>query len=172
MEFSLNNVIDNQQVSLSSYRDKTAVAVIFSCNHCPYVIAYEERMKALHQTYAAKGVPVIAISSNDVARYPQDAPEQMKLRALEKEFPFPYLFDESQEVARAFKAERTPQVFLIKYEQETWKVLYNGAIDDNWAHPDQVTISYAADCIDALLAEKVLPYEKMPAVGCTIKWKG
>ncbi len=172
MTFSLPNVVDDQIIALDSYKEAKAVAVIFSCNHCPYVIAYEDRMKALHDTYAPKGIPVIAISSNDIIRYPQDAPEQMKIRAQEKAFGFPYLFDESQEVAKVFEAERTPHVFLMQYQDNRWNVVYKGAIDDNWQHSKEVQKTYLADCIEALLRGEELPFTETPAVGCTIKWKG
>ena len=171
MNFSLPNTVDQQLVSLENYQDQKGVVVIFSCNHCPYVIAYEERMKALDMTYTAQGVPFVVISSNDVSRYPQDAPDQMKLRAEAKAFGFPYLFDESQEVARAFAAEKTPHAFLMRFVEGEWKVLYKGAIDDNWQDAKAVQETYLADCIEALLSGADMPHRETPAVGCTIKWK-
>lgn len=171
MNFSLPNVVDDQLVSLADYKDHRAVAVIFSCNHCYYVVAYEDRIKHIHDTYAPQGIPVVAISSNDIVQYPQDAPDLMKRRAEDKGFGFPYLYDESQEIAKAFGAERTPHVFLLQYQDAGWTVLYKGAIDDNWQHPKEVKETYLADNIEAFLQEEKLPYADKPPVGCSIKWK-
>ena len=171
MNFSLPNTVDQQMVSLDSYRDQKGVVVIFSCNHCPYAIAYEERMKVLDATYTPKGIPFVVISSNDISRYPQDAPDQMKIRAEAKGFTFPYLFDETQEVAQAFEAEKTPHAYLMSYGEGAWEILYKGAIDDNWQDAKAVRETYLADCIEALLRGSEMPHGETPAVGCTIKWK-
>ena len=104
---------DDTQHALADYADKEAVAVIFSCNHCPYVRAWEDRLVQIQSDYAAKGVQLIAISANDAQKYPDDSFPRMKDRAKEKSFNFPYLYDESQEVAHAYGAERTPEVFLF-----------------------------------------------------------
>jgi len=170
MNFTLPN-IDGKTIKLDDYQDAPAVIVVFSCNHCPYVIAYEERIKQLHDKYEPQGVPLIAISANDPVAYPQDSPENMKVRARDKDFKFPYLFDETQEVAQKFGAERTPHVFVIKYEGGAWKTYYKGAIDDNWEKPDAVTQKYVEDQVDSLLRNGDVAYKETPAVGCTIKWK-
>ncbi|MEM6628590.1 MAG: thioredoxin family protein [Bacteroidota bacterium] len=171
MNFSLPNTVNEQMVSLDEYREQKGVVVIFSCNHCPYVVAYEERMKALDRQYTPQGVPFIVISSNDISRYPQDAPEQMKVRARDKNFSFPYLFDETQAVARAFEAEKTPHAYLMKYVDGQWEFIYKGAIDDNWQDAKAVKRTYLSDCIEALLSGGAMPFKETPAVGCTIKWK-
>ncbi len=170
MNFTLPN-IDDQMVSLTNHQEAPAVIVIFSCNHCPYVIAYEERIKQLHEKYAPKGVPVVAINSNDPISYPQDSLENMKVRANAKGFKFPYLFDETQEVAHVFGAERTPHAFLIKYVDGAWKTFYKGAIDDNWEKSELVNEKYLQEQTDLLLQTGNIEYKETPAVGCTVKWK-
>lgn len=168
--FTLPNV-DDTHLSLDDFRDRKGVILIFSCNHCPYVIAYENRMKALHEEFAPLGIPVLAISANDPMKYPQDSFENMKVRAKEKAFPFPYLFDESQEVARAFGAERTPHAYFIVPEAAQWKVLYKGAIDDNHKDAAAVSSRYLATYVHRFLQAGAAAYQETPAVGCTIKWK-
>jgi len=169
-QFSLPNV-DDTVVSLSDYKDQSGVIVIFSCNHCPYVIAYEERMKKLHDSFAPKGVPVIAISANDPIAYPQDSPENMKIRARDKNFPFPYLFDESQEVAKAYGAERTPHVFFLTPSNGSWELRYKGAIDDNWEKPNEVAHHFLQEQVQTFLDTGTVAFKETPAVGCTIKWR-
>jgi peroxiredoxin len=170
-EFSLPNV-DEKALSLADFPDAKGFVVVFTCNHCPYAIAYENRLIALHQAYAPQGYPVIAINANDPVKYPQDSFENMQLRAREKSFPFPYLFDSRQEVARAYQAERTPHVMVLQKDEEgELKEVYRGAIDDNHASEKQVKQTYLADVLDALLDGQQPPYRDTPAVGCSIKWK-
>ncbi|NDJ85913.1 MAG: thioredoxin family protein [Chloroflexi bacterium] len=165
--FSLPGV-DDQTYSLADYADKEAVAVIFSCNHCPYVRAWEDRMVQIQAEYASRGVQLVAINANDAQKYPDDSPASMRVRAEEKEFNFPYLYDESQETARAYGAERTPEVFLFG-KDGTLK--YHGAIDDNYEEPDAVNENYLRDALDAVLAGDTPKTAATPPVGCTIKWK-
>ncbi len=160
--------VDDQQHALSDYADKAAVAVIFSCNHCPYVRAWEDRMIQIQADYADKGVQLIAINANDATKYPDDSFQKMKERAQEKGFNFPYLYDETQEVARAYGAERTPEVFLFDGEGI---LRYHGAIDDNYEDPNAVQHHYLRDALDAVLAGQDPPVTETPPVGCTIKWK-
>ncbi len=160
--------VDDQQHALSDYADKAAVAVIFSCNHCPYVRAWEDRMIQIQADYADKGVQLIAINANDATKYPDDSFPKMKERAQEKGFNFPYLYDETQEVARAYGAERTPEVFLFDGEGI---LRYHGAIDDNYEDPNAVQHHYLRDALDAVLAGQDPPVAETPPVGCTIKWK-
>jgi peroxiredoxin len=160
--------VDDKDHALEDYVDKTAVAVIFSCNHCPYVQAWEDRMVALQGAYADKGVQFIAINSNDPAKYPEDDFPTMKVRAKEQGFNFPYLYDETQEVAHAYGAERTPEVFLFDADRA---LRYHGAIDDNYDDPDAVRAHYLRDAIEATLAGQEAPVATTPPVGCTIKWR-
>ena len=160
--------VDDKNHALSDYDDKPIVAVIFSCNHCPYVRAWEDRMIQIQADYADKGVQLIAINANDVKKYPADSFENMKIRAAEKGFNFPYLYDASQEVPRAYGATRTPEVFLFDADR---RLRYHGAIDDNFENPHAVRQHYLRDAIEALLAGEEPAVDWTPPVGCTIKWK-
>jgi len=141
---------------------------MFSCNHCPTVKAYEDRFVELQRDYKDKGVGLIAINPNDDKNYPEDSFENMKIRAREKDFNFPYLRDESQKVARAYGAERTPEVFVFDGKRT---LVYHGRIDDNVYDPRQVRQNYLRDALDAVLEERKVPLEDTEPVGCTIKWK-
>ncbi len=167
-DFSLPGV-DGSTVSLADlFHDHRAVVVIFSCNHCPYVRAWEDRMVAIQRDYTGQHVTLVAINPNDTTRYPDDDMEHMKVRAAEKGFNFPYLRDDSQEVARAYGGTHTPHVFLL----DAGGVLrYRGAIDDNYDDPDAVQATYLRDALDAVLAGEAPATPTTPAVGCTIKWK-
>jgi peroxiredoxin len=160
--------VDNQPHALADYVGSAAVVVVFSCNHCPYVRAWEDRMIAIQQDYAAKGVQLVAINANDAQRYPDDSFIKMQQRAQEKAFPFPYLFDETQEIARAYGAERTPEVFLFDQDR---RLRYHGAIDDNFDNPREVQQHYLRDALDAVLSGQEPPTTQTPPVGCTVKWK-
>ena len=165
--FSLPGV-DGKQHAPADYTDKKILVVIFSCNHCPYVRAWEDRMIAIQKDYAAKGVQFLAINANDVQKYPADSFEKMQERAREKGFNFPYLYDESQEIATAYGAQRTPEVFLFD-EKRTLR--YHGAIDDNFEEPEEVQHHYLRDALDAVLTGQNPQPAITPPVGCTIKWK-
>ena len=169
-DFRLKNV-DGKYVSMSDYPDAKGFIVIFSCNHCPYVVAYEDRMIALHQEYAAKGFPVIAINANDPEVQPQDSYELLQERAREKGFPFPYVFDEGQKVLPLYGATRTPHVFLLERVGDELKVAYIGAIDDNYQDASQVKEKYLANAIEALIKGKRPEPDFTRAIGCTIKKK-
>jgi len=170
-DFTLKDVISDGQVSLASLRGKVRGAVvIFSCNHCPWVIKYEDRMIALTRKYQEKGIPFFIISSNDIVKFPQDGPERMKERAAQKGYPFPYLFDESQEVARAYGAQVTPHIFLFDGDL---KLRYRGAIDDNPDLENRPTINYLTDALDAVLRGQgaAVSTPATRALGCSLKWK-
>ena len=167
LAFDLPGVDDGQHTP-ADYADKEAVAIIFSCNHCPYVRAWEDRMVEIQADYADKGVQLIAISSNDAQKYPADSFAMMKQRAQEKGFNFPYLYDETQEIAHAYGAERTPEVFLF---DKSRALRYHGAIDDNYENPDAVQNRYLRQALDAVLAGQTPSVAQTPPVGCTIKWK-
>ena len=160
--------VDEVNHSSSDYSDAQALAVIFSCNHCPYVRAWEDRMVEIQADYAGRGVRLVAINSNDPAKYESDSFPEMKVRAAEKGFNFPYLHDETQEIAHAYGAERTPEVFLFNKSGE---LKYHGAIDDNYDDPDAVESTYLRDALDAILAGEDPSVAQTPPVGCTVKWK-
>lgn len=160
--------VDDSQHALADYANNEAVAVIFSCNHCPYVRAWEDRMVQIQADYADKGVQLIAINANDATKYPDDSFPRMKERAREKGFNFPYLYDETQEIAQAYGAERTPEVFLF---DKNGTLRYHGAIDDNYDNPNAVRSHYLRQALDAVLASQAPTTAQTPPVGCTIKWK-
>jgi len=155
--------VDGKEYSLASFKDAKAVVVVFTCNHCPVAIAYEDRLIALQKDYKKKDVQVVAISVNDVDA---DRLPAMKERAKEKGFNFPYIYDESQESGRAYGATCTPHVFLLCPER---KIVYQGAIDDN-NNPKKVEKHYLRDAIDAVLAGEEVPEKVTKQRGCSIKW--
>ncbi len=159
---------DDKRHSLADYAEKPVVVVIFSCNHCPYVRAWEDRMVAIQRDYAAKGVQLLAINANDPTKYPEDDFPHMKQRAAEKGFNFPYLYDETQEIARAYGAARTPEVFVFDSSRT---LRYHGAIDDNYENPAAVKHHYLREALDAILIGAQPPVLQTPPVGCTIKWR-
>lgn len=160
--------VDGRRHGLDELRGLKGIAVIFSCNHCPYVRAYEDRMIALGQEYRSRGIPFVLINANDPAQYPEDDVESMIKRAQEKEYPFPYLQDETQEVARAYGAERTPEVFLFDADL---RLQYHGRIDDNHEDEGAVKQRYLADALEAVLKGETPPVQNTDPIGCTIKWK-
>jgi peroxiredoxin len=170
IDFKLKNV-DGKFVSLADYKKAKGYIVVFTCNHCPFAQAYEQRIIDLHKTYAAKGFPVVAINPNDKDRSPEDSYENMKTRAKDKKYPFVYLHDETQEIAKAYGATRTPHVYLLQKTDAGNKVTYIGAIDDNSEEPKDVKEKYLANAIDALLAGKPIENNSTKAIGCGIKWK-
>ena len=169
-DFIVKN-IDGRSVGLSSFQDVEGVILIFTCNHCPYSVAYEDRIIDLHKTYSSQGWPVLAVNPNDPERVPEDSFENMKERAKEKKFPFPYAMDETQKVAMAYGARRTPHVFLLKKEKTGFRVAYIGAIDDNARDPKGVDTRFVADAIAALKDGKQPELTATKAIGCTIKWR-
>jgi peroxiredoxin len=160
--------VDDKIHSLDEYTGKNGVAVIFSCNHCPYVRAWEDRMVQIQTDYAGRGVKLVAINANDDVKYPDDSFPRMKERAREKKFNFPYLRDETQEIARAYGAERTPEVFLF---DRSLVLRYHGAIDDNYDDSAAVKDHYLRNALDAMLTGKQPPESETKPVGCTVKWK-
>lgn len=167
VDFNLPGV-DGRNYSLENFRDSPLLAVVFSCVHCPYVRAWEGRMIDLQDRYASKGLAFAVINPNDGTRYPADNFDNMKVHAGQMKYNFPFLRDESQDVARAYGAERTPEIFLFGADR---KLVYTGVIDDNYEDPKAVTRRYLRDAIDAALEGRPAPVESTPPVGCTIKWK-
>jgi peroxiredoxin len=159
--------VDGRSHSLEDYGDAQALVLIQSCNHCPYVQAWEGRMIEIQRDYHDSGVRVVAISSNDAEHYPEDSFEEMKARAQRQGFNFDYLYDEDQSIARALGSSRTPEVFLFDRDR---RLVYHGAIDDS-RDERAVTQHYLRDALDALLAGEQAPVTETPPVGCTVKWK-
>jgi peroxiredoxin len=166
-DFSLRGV-DGKTYSLQSFVDAKALVVVFSCNHCPYVVAYEDRMIALQKEFAGKGVRFIAINANDSDNYPEDSFDNMVERAKLKKFNFPYLRDESQAVAKAYGATHTPHLFVFDAAR---KLAYTGKIDDNWQNATAVNSRFLHEALEDLSAGKPPRLSETHAIGCTIKWK-
>ncbi|MEZ4288640.1 MAG: thioredoxin family protein [Polyangiales bacterium] len=166
-DFSLP-ATDGEMYSLDSFSDSPLLVVVFTCNHCPYAIACEDRLIALQRDYAERGVALVAINPNDAEKYPDDSFDAMKIRAKDKAFNFPYLRDESQRVARAYDAACTPDVFVFDQDRQ---LVYNGRIDDNWKEPQQVTRRDLRAVLDATLIGTTVDFEPVPSMGCSIKWK-
>lgn len=166
-DFKLKNV-DGSYVSLSDYKEVKGYIVVFTCNHCPFAVMYEDRLIDLNNRYAAKGYPVIAINPNDPEVQPKDDFTAMQVRAKEKGFTFPYLMDEGQKVYPQFGATRTPHVFLLDQDRV---VKYIGAIDDNHENPDAVEEKYLENAIQALSNGDDPNPSTTKAIGCSIKYK-
>ena len=169
-DFKLKNV-DNKMVSMSDYKDAKGIIVVFTCNHCPFAVKYESRIMALDKKYKSKGFPVVAISPNDPTIVPDDSPDNMKILARKKGYSFPYLFDETQETAKAYGATKTPHVYLLVKENADYIVKYIGAIDDNADDEKAVKEKYVENAIENILAGKPVSPETTKAIGCGIKWK-
>ena len=167
-DFSLINV-DGRTVSLSDFKDAPALLVIFMCNHCPYVKHIADHLAQLAHEYMARGVAIVGINSNDAASYPADSPEQMVAEAERRGYPFPYLYDETQEVARAYHAACTPDFCLFDADK---KLVYRGQLDAS--RPDNGIAVTGADlraALDAVLAGQKPSEDQKPSIGCNIKWK-
>jgi peroxiredoxin len=167
-DFRLLN-IDDQMVSLADYPDAKGFIVTFTCNHCPYAVAYEQRIMNLDAKYASLGYPVIAISPNDPALVPEDGMDEMKKLASSKGYTFPYLLDEKQDVYPLFGATKTPHIFILHRENGKNIVKYIAAIDNKYANPDDVTERYVEDAVDALIAGTEIKLTTTKAIGCSIK---
>lgn len=160
---------DGRPVALSDFRDAPALLVMFICNHCPYVQHVRTELARLAREYQARGVGVVAIASNDVAQYPDDGPEAMRAERERMGYTFPYLYDETQDVARAYRAACTPDHYVFDRER---RLAYRGQLDDsrpNSAVP--VTGRDLRAALDAVLAGRAVPAEQKPSLGCNIKWK-
>lgn len=166
-DFNLKGT-DEKYYSPSIFEDKKILVIIFSCNHCPYVQAYEDRIKDIQQEFGNSGVQVIAINSNEESGYPEDSFENMKLRAADKKFNFPYLRDDMQVVAEEFDASHTPEIFVFDADR---KLAYHGKIDDNWKEPERVKSRYLRDALEQMLKNEEISVPETFSIGCTIKWK-
>lgn len=170
-DFKLKN-IDGKMVSLSDFSNAKGFILIFTCNTCPYSKIYEERIIELDKKYANQGYPVVAVNPNDAKRQRGDSYELMQKRAKENGFTFPYLVDESQEIAKTYGATRTPHVFLLNKESNRkYKVAYIGAIDNNHKSAADASERYVENAIEALKTGKNVERDFTKAIGCTIKWR-
>ncbi|PQJ30689.1 thioredoxin family protein [Nonlabens arenilitoris] len=167
-DFNLKNV-DGKMVSLKDYSDAQGFIIIFTCNHCPYSVAYEDRIIALDKEFKDQGYPVIAINPNNPEAYPEDSYDNMKIRAQNKGFTFPYLFDAGQKIYPQYGATKTPHVFLLKKEGANNVVKYIGAIDDNHKDAKAIKNDYLRDAVNNLINGKEIETTKTVAIGCSIK---
>ena len=168
-KFSLIDTISEDELSYNKVKGDKGTVVMFICNHCPFVVHINEKIVEIANTYLAKGVGFVAISSNDVENYPQDAPGMMKIHAEELEYPFPYLYDETQAVAKSYNAACTPDIFVFNANDELY---YHGQIDDS--RPGNDLPTDGKDLINALnlmVSKKDFQGKELPCVGCGIKWK-
>ena len=159
---------DDAVHSTGNYTDRQAIVIIFTCNHCPYARAYIDRIAAIVDTYENKGIGFYAISSNDVTKYPEDSFDKMKVMAGHLHLNGKYLYDESQTVAQQFGAVRTPEVFVFNKAR---KLVYHGAIDNNWENPNGVDSPFLTNALDFILSGVAVEIRETPTVGCSIKWK-
>ena len=164
---------DGQRYRLESFADARVLVIVFSCNHCPYVIGSEDRMIAFVNRYGPRGVAFAAINSNEQIDHPTDSFEHMVERAREKHFPFPYLRDETQSAATAYGALRTPHFYAFtRDEAGIWRLRYTGRMDDNPRNPGKETTHELADAVDALLAGGTSKVALTNPIGCNVKWQG
>ncbi len=159
---------DNQVVNTFDFSDKYAFLILVTCNHCPYAQAYWQRMIKLALKYEEDNLGFIAISANDINKQPQDSFENMQQLAKQLRLPFPYLYDENQDVVKQLGAQRTPEGFLFNSKRE---LVYKGAIDDSWDNESTVMSVYLEDAIEYTLDGIDIDYPEVEAVGCSIKWK-
>ena len=169
-DFSLKNV-DGKYVALKDYPSAKGFIIVFTCNHCPFAKLYPPRLNELNKKYKASGVPLIAISSTDTIVFEEDTYPKMIAKARQEKFNFPYLFDEAQQVAKAFNAQKTPHAFVVWKENGKYVIKYSGAIDDNGAQPRQVKHKYIAEAVDALLNGKDVATKETKSIGCQIHFR-
>ncbi len=168
-DFVLKNVIDGKNVALNDFEGKPGLLVAFICNHCPFVKHLQAALAAFAKEYQPKGLAIVGISSNDVAAHPDDAPDKMKLEAQQAGYSFPYLFDETQQVAKNYKAACTPDFFLFDQNQ---LLAYRGQFDASRpGNGKPITGADLRAAVDLVLAGKPVPAEQKPSIGCNIKWK-
>jgi peroxiredoxin len=168
-DFTLPNVVDGRMVSLQDFAGAPGLLVIFLCNHCPFVLHIRDELARFSREYTQKGLAIVGISSNDVAAYPQDGPEAMKREHAAARYAFPYLFDETQEVAKRYHAACTPDFFLFDKQR---RLVYRGQFDDSRPQSNiPVTGADLRAACDAVLAGRPVPEDQSPSIGCNIKWK-
>lgn len=168
-DFKLPDVVNQKTISLETFADKTALVVMFICQHCPFVKHIQEELANIGSYYHDRSVGIVAISSNGVETHPQDAPEHLKAMALTLGFSFPYCYDETQQVAIAYTAACTPDFFVFDRSR---RLVYRGQLDDSRPGNNQpVTGKDLRAAIDAVLAGTPIPEDQKPSIGCNIKWK-
>ncbi|MCC6794646.1 MAG: thioredoxin family protein [Candidatus Hydrogenedentes bacterium] len=168
-DFSLRDAVSGKFVSLSDYEGKNGLLVMFICNHCPYVKHVAPELAKLGRYYKDKGIGMVAIGSNDVSTHPDDGPEKMRQEAMMRGYEFPYLYDEDQEVAKAYAAACTPDFFLF---DDRMRLVYRGQLDDSRPGNNvPVTGKDLRTAIEALLLGNTMPGPQKPSIGCNIKWK-
>ncbi|RDI13139.1 thioredoxin family protein [Flavobacterium sp. AG291] len=167
-DFSLKNV-DNKKVSLKDIKDAKGYIVVFTCNHCPYAQAYEDRIIALDKKYKKLGYPVVAINPNNPEKQKDDSFAKMQERAKDKKFTFPYLLDEGQKIYPQYGATKTPHVYILQKTAKGNVVKYIGAIDDNYEDAAAVKVKYVENAVDALVKGKEVSVKETKAIGCSIK---
>lgn len=168
-EFDLPDTVSGKQYTFAQAKGNNGTVVVFSCNHCPYVIHLNHEFVALAQEYQAKGINFVFISSNDVENYPQDSPDKMQIVAKVLQYPFPYLYDESQEVAKAYDAACTPDIYVFDQEDALY---YRGRLDGSRPGNDiPVTGEDLRSALDGVLSGAPSPERQIPSAGCNIKWK-
>jgi hypothetical protein len=160
--------VDGRELTLAESAGARGLLVVFTCNHCPWAQAWEDRIVALGNEYRGKGIGVVAVNANDPSAYPEDGYESMQARAKQKGYQFPYVVDATSGVARAFAATRTPEAYLF---DAGGRLVYTGAIDDNAQDPAAVKARYLKDALDAVLAGAPVPLAKTKALGCSIKFR-
>ena len=167
-DFTLLDTVSDKTLTLSDLKSDVATVVIFICNHCPYVKHINSKLVEVANEYQNKGVSFIAISSNSIETHPQDGPKFMKQHAKEQNYPFPYLYDETQEVAKAYQAECTPDLFVFDGDL---KCVYRGQFDDSRPNKGEATGKDLSVALDAILAGEKVSGKQKPSMGCSIKWK-
>ncbi|RKZ54238.1 MAG: thioredoxin family protein [Candidatus Parabeggiatoa sp. nov. 3] len=168
-DFSLLNTVTGDTVTLQTLKSDTATVIMFICNHCPYVKHVQGELVKLAKDYQPKGIAFIAINANDVVNYPDDSPDKMKVVAQQLGYSFPYLYDETQEVAKAYQAACTPDFYVF---DKDLKCVYRGQLDDARPRNDApVTGKDIRVALDAILAGEPVNPEQIPSIGCNIKWK-
>ena len=167
--FSLQDTVSNAIITLSDIKGKKGTVIMFICNHCPFVIHVNSEIVAVANTYAEKGIGFVAISSNDVVNYPQDGPEKMSIHAKKEGYPFPYLYDESQNIAKAYDAACTPDFYVFN---DHLKLVYRGQLDDSRPENGKsLTGNDLRHALNCLIEEKENTTLQKPSIGCNIKWK-
>ena len=160
--------VSGEFVGMSTYPEAKGMIVVFTCNHCPFAKLYPERMNELYRKYAAKGIPLLAISSTDTVLFDEDGFVEMQKVAQQQGFVFPYLFDAEQTVVQDFGAQKTPHAFVLARSEEGWKIVYSGSIDDNGADPSAVKHKYVEDAVRAVLKHKKVKVAHTSSIGCFI----
>src|SRR5690606_5475919 len=167
--FNLLDTVSDTYLSLDNLKGAQGTVIMFICNHCPFVLHVNQQLVAIANQYAEKGIAFVAISSNDVINYPQDGPKHMKLQAEKEQYPFPYLYDESQDIAKAYDAACTPDIYLFDADL---KLVYRGQLDDSRpGNGIEVTGQDLRHALDCLLENKENTNMQKPSIGCNIKWK-